>query len=109
MPFAARSGVECVRCGRSIHIMSQAIADLPDPFFATCSFCEHKASYPKSSIHLLWGTPNGDGFGTVKIKSAIPNWQMLGVFVLIAVLMVIAGIIKSGGYTSTSFASWLGH
>jgi hypothetical protein len=45
----------------------------------------------------LQGDLAGDGFGTVKIKSAIPRWQMLGIFVLLFALIALAIAAKNGG------------
>jgi hypothetical protein len=88
--------------------LTQAIPELPDPFSATCSFCEHKARYEKSSIRYLWGTPNGDGFGSVRTKSAIPSWQMLGVFALIIILVIVVGLTKGGGDAFSRFIHFWG-
>jgi len=94
--FAA-FGVSCVNCGRSIHMLGQAIPALPDPIPVTCPFCDHNALYAKSSIHFLKGNLKGDGFGTVKTTSAIPSWQMLGIFALVIVLIVIAILTSNNG------------
>ena len=100
MPFGSISGVSCVNCGRGINTFPW-IASLPDPFPVTCPYCDHRALYAKSSIHVLQGDLAGDGFGAVKIKSAIPWWQMLSIFVLLIALIVLAIATKNGGHIST--------
>jgi|SRR5215469_16555329 len=102
MPFGSISGVSCVNCGRGINTFPW-ITSLPDPFPVTCPYCDCKALYPKSSIHVLQGDLAGEGFGTVKTKSAIPGWQMLSIFALLFAVIVLAIATKNGGHMSISW------
>lgn len=95
MPLGSMSGVSCVNCGRGINTF-EWMASLPDPFLVTCPYCGHKALYAKSSIHVLTGDLKGDGFGTVKTVSAIPRWQIVGAFMLLAALFILIIATKSG-------------
>jgi hypothetical protein len=54
-----RPGVECENCHEPFALFSATVHDfqtvraLPDPFWAKCAYCDHEATYPKSSIYTL--------------------------------------------------------
>jgi len=54
-----RPGLICQKCGLPFAIGAagefgaRRVEHLPDPFEATCSVCQHTATYPKSAIESL--------------------------------------------------------
>jgi hypothetical protein len=56
-----RPGLACLHCGEVFFVVARPdvrkVEELPDPFPAICPFCQVQATYPKSSIQILWAEP----------------------------------------------------